>query len=200
VVAFAWIALASCAAYVSMLSLVGPLHWTTVGPFTFQTSRLLHYAVYFAAGVLVGARGIDGSWLAEGGALARRAPWWTAAAIAAFLVLTVLVVITPATAPTWQSLATGVVFALSCAASSFALLSLFLRAGRSQSLAWRGLRDAAYGIYLVHFAIAAWVQYALVGWSADALVKGAIAFAVTLALSWMLASAVRRIPGFASVL
>jgi hypothetical protein len=198
--AFVLLASASCAAYLPMVAVVGPLDWSTFGPFTVQTSRLFHYAVYFAAGVIVGAGGVDRGWLAEGGTLARRAAWWGAGALAAFVVLTGLVVITPPTAATWQSLVLGATFTLSCAASSFALLALFLRAGASQSLAWRGLRDSAYGIFVVHFAVAAWIQYALVGWSMDPVIKGAVAFVLTLGISWTLASALRRMPGLRSVL
>jgi hypothetical protein len=55
-------------------------------------------------------------------------------------------------------------------------------------------------VYLVHFAVAAWAHYALLGWSADAIVKGTVVFAVTLATSWTLASVLRRLPGLSAVL
>jgi peptidoglycan/LPS O-acetylase OafA/YrhL len=115
-------------------------------------------------------------------------------------VLTALVLITPLTAPAWQSLLVSTAFVVSCAASSFALLALFLRVGGSRSLAWRGLRESAYGIYLVHFAVAAWVHYTLLGWAPGALAKGAVAFAVTLAVSWTAVSTLRRMPWLKEIL
>jgi surface polysaccharide O-acyltransferase-like enzyme len=198
--AFALLALASAVAYLPMVALFGPLEWFTWGPFTVQTSRLLHYALYFAAGVAMGARGIDAGWLAERGALARRAAWWCASGVIAFIALTALVIVTPPAAPAWQSLLTSATFVISCATSSFALLALFLRAGTSQSLAWRGLRDSAYGIYVVHFAVAAWMHYALRAWHVDALAKGVVVLALTLGTSWALASAARRMPGLRRIL
>jgi hypothetical protein len=126
--------------------------------------------------------------------------WWCVSAVFAFLVLSALVVITPIDASAWQSLLVSSAFVVSCAVSSFALLALFLRIGESQSLSWRGLRDSAYGIYLVHFAIAAWVHFGLSGWHPGAITKGVLVFAVTLAASWSLASALRRMPGLSHVL
>ena len=190
----------STAAYLAMMLLADPFAWATFGPFTVQTSRVLLYAVYFAAGVDARRTGRGAHWLAEGGALARRWVWWSAAALVASIVLTALAIAAGATPSAWTTMVTGVAFTLSCAASSFAMLAAFLRWGRSNALAWRGLRENAYGIYMVHFAIAAWLEYALLGWHTDAIVKGSAIFAVTLALSWAAAGAMRHVPGLRRVL
>src|SRR6185437_1484095 len=47
VVFFAAFAAISALAYVPMAYLFNSLAWTAFGPFTFQTSRILHYLVYF---------------------------------------------------------------------------------------------------------------------------------------------------------
>src|ERR1700676_2540684 len=50
--------------FIPMLAIFGAMSWTTVGPFQFQTARLFHYAVYFLAGIGVGAYGIERGLLA----------------------------------------------------------------------------------------------------------------------------------------
>jgi Acyltransferase family len=45
--------------------LVGPAHWVAFGPFHFQTSRLGLYALYFIGGVLLGASGIERTFLGQ---------------------------------------------------------------------------------------------------------------------------------------
>jgi surface polysaccharide O-acyltransferase-like enzyme len=62
------------------------------------------------------------------------------------------------------------------------------------------LRDNAYGIYLVHYAFVAWVQYALLPASMPGLAKGFIAFLSALALSWGFVATIRRIPAVARVI
>jgi len=198
--AAAAIAAFSTAAYLALMVPAGPFAWAAVGPFTVQTSRVLLYAVYFAAGVVLGARRTDEGWLADGGPLARRWAWWVAAAIVAaagLMAATIGAGTTPSLAATTII---GSAFTLSCLASSFAMLAAFLRWGGSNALAWRSLRANAYGIYMVHFAIAAWLEYALLAWPAGAIVKGFAIFAVTLGLSWAAARVLRELPGLARVL
>src|SRR6185503_10340677 len=69
---FAVLAAASAIVYVPATLAVHPLHWTTVGPFAVQTSRVLLYALYFAAGIVIGAFGPERGLLAGDGRLARR--------------------------------------------------------------------------------------------------------------------------------
>ena len=61
----------------------GPESWAAFGPFSVQSSRVLHYLVYFLAGVAIGECGIGHSLLAPDGRLGdcRRAKTtqWTAA-------------------------------------------------------------------------------------------------------------------------
>ena len=108
----------------------------TADPFFVQTSRLLHYAVYFFAGLGLGVCGADRGLLAADGKLARRWPLWLLASFGAFVVaiamlLTILSTLSTG-GPSKVLLAAGhSAFVLSCAGSSVALLALFLRFART---------------------------------------------------------------------
>ena len=90
-------------------------------------------------------------------------------------------------------------FVVSCAASSFLFLSVFLRFARRPNRLFDSLRDNAYAIYIVHYAIVAWVQFALLSADLQGWVKGGMAILASLALSWIVAAALRRIPGVARI-
>ncbi len=64
--------LASALAYVPLALLFGTSGWFQLGPLSFQLSRPLHYAVYFFAGIAIGACGVERGLLAPDGPLARR--------------------------------------------------------------------------------------------------------------------------------
>jgi len=49
----------SAAVYVPLAMKFNAVAWVQFGPFAFQTSRLLHYLVYFLTGISVGAYGIE---------------------------------------------------------------------------------------------------------------------------------------------
>jgi hypothetical protein len=72
--------LASAVVYLPLAVAFGSMTWSAFGPFTFQTSRILHYFLYFTAGVALGAYGIERTFLAEGGPLARRWGVWVGGA------------------------------------------------------------------------------------------------------------------------
>jgi surface polysaccharide O-acyltransferase-like enzyme len=91
----------------------------------------------------------------------------------------------------------GTSFALSCAASSFAFLALFVRFAKTRNRVLDSLRDNAYGMYLIHYAFVSWLQYALLKTALPAIAKGSAAFLGTLALSWSATAALRRIPAVA---
>jgi peptidoglycan/LPS O-acetylase OafA/YrhL len=202
VVFFASLVAVSAAVYIPMSLAFTSMAWAALGPFTFQTSRLFHYFVYFLAGIGVGASGIECGLLAPDGKLARR--WWLwllRAALAYALV--VAIVITAFASPAQKTLWTvvgGFAFALSCAASGFGFLAIFVRFAKKPRRVFDSLRDNAYGIYLVHYAFVAWVQYALLPASMPGLAKGSIAFLGALALSWGFVAAIRRIPALARVI
>lgn len=200
---FAGLALLSFAAYAPLALAFGWDDWTWWGPLQFQTSRILHYFVYFAAGIAIGAAGIGRSLVAADGALARRWWLWTLVMLGAFLFgLGVVSAAVEARGEGGALLAVlgPVAFALSCAASCFGMLALFTRFGQRPSAAWREAADASYGIYLVHYAFVAWCQFALLGADLPAPAKAAVVIVVAYLASAGVASLLRRTPLVARVL
>lgn len=192
----------SLAAYAPLAIVYGPDTWTSLGPLQFQTSRVLHYFVYFAIGIGIGAAGLRERLVAADGALARR--WWAWAlgmAGAYFLAVALFVAAQAAQGPTRAFLGgAGILtFALSCAASCFGFLAIFARFARRPGAAWRSASDDSYGIYLVHYAFVAWCQYALLGFAFPAAGKAALVIATAYLLSWGTAALLRRIPLVARV-
>ncbi len=194
VICWTLLVLASAAAFVPLAMRFTGEAWTAWGPFAFQTSRLLHYAVYFAAGAVVGASGIGRTFLAAEGSLARRWPVWAAGAGVAFVLATALYVglVTHPAAGKALAVAACLGFCVSCATSSFAALALFLRFSRARSALGDSFCAAAYGIYIVHYPIVSWIQYGLVGVPASGLVKGIAVTAASIGASWLLVSLLRR--------
>ena len=199
---FGFLAAISALAYIPMTLAFNPISWITFGPFTIQTSRLFHYAVYFLVAVALGAFSLDRALLARDGKLAQHWPRWLTAALLAFG-LQVVIGLTALSAhtatPMWTTLA-GLTFVLSCAASSFACLALFARFAARRFCLFDSLRDNAYGIYLVHYAFVSWLQYALLKAALPAATKGLFVFFGALALSWTTVAALRRIPAVARVI
>lgn len=185
---FAVLVVASAAAFLPMAREFGTLRWSALGPFAVQTSRVIHYAVYFFAGVALGSA--RSAVLAASGPLARRWPAWLAAAIVAFAAAIYATSRDLATGGAWQ-LADHLGFVVACAALSFAFLAIFLRIPWCPR-AFAGLRRHAYTIYLVHYAFVSWTLYALLGTALPAPAKLALAFPAALALSWLTAAALRR--------
>jgi peptidoglycan/LPS O-acetylase OafA/YrhL len=198
---FASLAAISALVYIPMALHFSPLIWTAFGPFTFQTSRILHYLAYFLITVGVGAYGVDRGLLAPDGKLARRWPLWVAAALLIFVAATVVTLIAISTGSQSRGLAIvmDAGFVLSCAASCFAFLALFLRFARSGSRLFDSLSANSYGIYIVHYAFVNWLQYALLPVSLPAIVKWSIVLTGALGLSWFTAATIRRVPAVARV-
>lgn len=192
----------SAAAYIPMALAFTPIEWTSFGPFAFQTSRPLFYAVYFLAGIAVGAGGLQQGLLAPDGRLARRWPLWLLGALIAFgaaVVLGILIMTSHIGSRPWET-AGGFAFVLSSAASSFAFLALFVRFAGRRIRVLDSLRDNAYGIYIVHYAFVSWLQLSLLESPLSAPVKGASVILGALALSWATTYALRRLPMVARVI
>lgn len=189
--------------YIPMALAVNPLSWSAFGPFQLQTSRILHYLIYFMAGISVGAFGISGGLLAPAGKLARRWLLWVLGALTAFVaavIATVLAFTNYQHAPYMWGFIAGCGFVLSCAASCFALLALFVRFARVPHRVFGHLRDNAYGMYLIHYVFVSWVQYSLLRFMWPGLAKGAIAFLAVLVLSTFTTALLRRVPAIQRVI
>jgi peptidoglycan/LPS O-acetylase OafA/YrhL len=202
IVFFGLLVAATAAAYIPMALIFNPFSWSVFGPFFFQTSRLLHYLVYFLLGAGVGAYGLDRSLLAPNGKLARRWPLWSVAALVAFGLASGVGIATLTAhigSRGWE-IAADTTFVLSSAASSFAFLALFVRFANTRSRIWDSLSANAYGMYLVHYAFVSWLQYALLKAHLPAIAKGSLVFVAAVLLSWGTTAALRRIPAVVRVI
>jgi peptidoglycan/LPS O-acetylase OafA/YrhL len=197
----AGLVLVSAVAYVPLALLFGPSDWAQRGPFAFQLSRPLHYAVYFLAGVAIGACGIERGLLAPDGPLARSWRRWLLVAPLLFGLWAGTTALTlPGPAPLALQILSGLSFALACFASCFAVLALAVRFARIRSAVLDSLKANAYGMYLIHYVFIVWLQYSLLPTDLPAVVKGAFVFAGTLVLSWGATAAMRRVPAIAQVI
>ena len=191
----------SAVLYVPLAIWLSPGYWSAFGPFVFQTCRILHYLAYFLIGVGVGAYGLDRGLLAPDGKLARRWPLWVLRAVAAFMAAATVTIIGLTTYPKslgW-AIAYDSLFSVSCAASCFAFLALFVRFAQSRSSFFDSLSRNSYGIYIVHYAFVSWLCYAIVPASLPGFAKFIVALAAAVALSWATTVLMRRIPAVARV-
>ncbi len=193
----------SVLAYVPLALAFTPERWLQFGPFSFQESRPLQYALYFFAGAGIGAYGIERGLFAPDGALAKRWRGWLALAVGSFalwLALTALVVKTKGAVPIGMQALDDVSFVLACFGSCFCVLALALRFGVRRH-AWLGsLSRSAYGMYLVHYLFVVWLQYAVLPVDLPAIVKAAAVFAATVVLSWTTTVGLARMPALGLII
>ncbi|MGB9418804.1 MAG: acyltransferase family protein [Acidobacteriaceae bacterium] len=189
--------------YIPMAIAFTPTAWSAFGPFVFQTSRIFHYFVYFLCAAGLGAAGLENGLLARQGRLGPQWPAWLVAAAVAFVAEYFL----SGFAMQHPSLQTGLLvsfswmlsWTLSCAASSFAFLALFLRFANTGRVWADSLAQNSYAIYLLHYMFVAWLQYAATAISLTPWLKFIGVFAAAALLSWWTAAAIRRIPLVARV-
>jgi len=203
---FAVLVAVTAIVYLPMAHIFTSLAWTAIGPFAFQTSRIFHYFVYFLTGVGVGAagmnQGLTQGLLAPDGKLARTWPWWIARSLLFFAIATGLSIAAftyYGKSPAFAT-AADAGFVVSCAATSFAFLAIFLRFAQSRSTVWDSLAANSYGIYLIHYAVVSWLQYAMLPASIPGAVKFFIVFPGALFLSWATSATLRRIPAVARII
>jgi surface polysaccharide O-acyltransferase-like enzyme len=197
----------SALVYVPMELAFGAESWHALGPFQLQMSRLLLYAAYFWAGIQMGASGTESGFLARDGKLARRWPVWLSAGLAAYaLRLTVIVtLILPIVRdhrplPLTLRLLNDLTLLLCCGIISFGFIALFRRFAAARRPVFDGLSASSYGMYLIHYPVVVWLQFAMLAVSLSPIAKGVIVFASAAALSWGIVVALRRVPVIARVL
>ncbi len=199
--AFAAFLIVSIASYVPLHLAFGDGSWLEPGhyPLPIQTSRILLYPAYFCTGVGIGVVSLRGGLLAEHGELARRWPVWLAFAAVFYAAILILVYAhhnwmdfnyPPLS---WRT-AYGLAFSMYGAAMAFTVLAVYLRSATHDLGLLDAMRPSAYGIYLVHYIFIIWLQYVVYEYSLPAFVKFAIVFIGTLAGSWAVVVALRKIP------
>jgi hypothetical protein len=197
---------ASAVAYVPALLYFGPNHWFEFGPFSVQASRVLLYATYFFIGAGVGAASFERGVLGADGRLARSRWGWIAATLVPYCLLWVMIYIkreilgNPPLQPQWYLASYGFFLVAFSAAILFAILAFFLRFKQFGWSVLDPMQGDAYGMFLVHYPIALWLQYWLFDYDLPAIAKASVGLALTIAFSWALTAALRKIPGAKRVL
>lgn len=191
--------------YIPALVWFGPNRWFEFGPFDVQASRVLLYASYFFIGAGIGAAHFDQGVLSDDGRLAKSSWGWLVATLIPYCLLWVMIYIkrailgNPSPQPDWYLAIYGFFFVVFSAAILFTILGYFLRSKRLWIVLDR-MQGDAYGMFLVHYPIVLWLQYWLFDYDLPAIVKATIAFVLTVALSWAVTAALRKIPGATKVL
>jgi glucan biosynthesis protein C len=184
----------SFVAYLPMVGAFGPSEWLGVGALKMQISRLFVYLLYFAAGVAVGIRGLEQGAFRADGPFARRWWVWVLAWLLSYIALAGAFVTAP------QSPLSRYIFVVEMALAVLALTSVFLRFARRHVPVLDSLSANSYGIYIIHYLVIIWLQYAVLRPNLSALAKGAIVFFGGLALCWALVAALRRIRAVARII
>ena len=203
-----WLLLAVVTAVVYVPALVhfGANKWFEFGPFSVQASRVLLYFAYFFIGVSVGAANFDRGILSAEGQLPKNRWMWVIATLVPYCLMWCMIYIkrailgNPNVLPDWYQAIYGTFVVLFSAAILLAILAFFLHQKSPGPNLLDRMQADAYGMFLVHYPIALWIQYALFDYSLPAIVKAAIGFVLTVMLSWGLTAGLRKIPGASHVL
>ncbi|WP_354159305.1 MULTISPECIES: acyltransferase [unclassified Bradyrhizobium] len=193
-------------AYVPALLYFGGSKWFELGPFSVQASRILLYFAYFFIGVSVGAANFDRGILSAGGQLPKQRWLWVIATLIPYCLMWGMIYIkrevlgNPDPQPHWYQAIYGTFFVLFSGSILLAILAFFLHQKSPGPNLLDRMQADAYGIFLVHYPIALWIQYALYDYSWPAIVKATIGFVLTVILSWGLTAGLRKIPGASHVL
>jgi hypothetical protein len=185
----------SALAYLPLAAVFEPWQWVQFGPFAFQPSLAPQYAIYFFAGLGVGANGLERGLLVGDGMLARRWARWLVGTAAAFLLwIGPTALIVQGTLVPGLRLAADLGLVLCAASACLALAAVFLRFAGPHRPVFESLADNAYGIYFVHYVFVIWLQYMLLNAPLFAVAKAAIVFIGALTLSWASSAAICRVP------
>jgi glucan biosynthesis protein C len=176
----------SALAYLPAALAFGDSQWITSGPFGIQASRVGLYFFSFAAGALVGAERLARTFDRD---------WWRWPVAAALATGAWFLLDDKGLPP----LADGIAATLFSTATALGLLAFAVRFGRRNTGWGDSLSGNAYGIYLLHWPIVLWLQFALLSMPASAIAKGVLVLLAGLLLSWLAASLLRRLPGVARI-
>jgi len=200
-------AVATAIVYVPLVVYYGQNDWFDFfGPFAVQASRVLLYAAYFFIGAGIGAANFDRGVLSANGQLPETRWLWLIVTLIPYCLMWGMIYIkreilgNPYPLPVWYLAIYGLFFVLFSAAILFAILAFFLHSKTPGPTLLDRMQADAYGMFLVHYPIVLWLQYWLFDFDWPAIVKAAIAFVLTVLLSWAATAALRKIPGATRVL
>lgn len=192
--------------YIPLRVYFGPGRWFAFGPFAVQSSRILLYPAYFFLGAGIGAASFGRGLFSPDGRLAKSSGGWIIATLVPYSLMWGLITIkreilgNPVWLPAWYETSYGLFFAAFSAAILFAISAYFLRFKRDGWSILDPMQPDAYGMFLVHYPIVLWLQYWLFDFDIPAIAKAAIAFVLTVILSWAATEALRKIPGVTRVI
>jgi peptidoglycan/LPS O-acetylase OafA/YrhL len=196
----------SALVYVPMELAFGAERWLTLGPFSFQASRLLLYAAYFLVGIQMGASGTESGFLARDAGLARRWPIWLSAGLAAYalrlaVIITLVLPVVGAHRPLPLSLrfVSDLTLVACCGTISFAFIALFRRFVIARQPVFDSVSASSYGMYLIHYPVVVWLQFALLRVALGPIAKGAIVYIGAVTLTWGMVVALRGVPKIGEV-
>ncbi len=202
-----FLVVATAIVYIPLVVYYGQNHWFDFfGPFAVQASRVLLYAAYFFIGAGVGAANFGRGVLSADGQLPKTRWIWVIATLIPYCLMWVLIYIkreilgNPDPLPSWYLASYGLFFVLFSASILFTILAFFLHSKAVGPNLLDRMQADAYGMFLVHYPIVLWLQYWMFDFDWPAIIKAAIAFVLTVALSWAATAALRKIPGATRVL
>ena len=178
----------SFAAYLPLRVAFGPGQWAGPGPFRLEVVRVAWYFLYFGMGVAVGARGLQKGAFRSDGPFAKFWWAWLLGGVGAYGILTWVF-------SSSLSDTLGVyVFLIEAALVILALTAVFIRFFRRRFGILSHFSANSYGIYLIHYLVIVWLQYAVMRlpWGAGA--KLLFVFFLGTALCWAFTAAIRRVP------
>ncbi len=184
----------SFAAYLPMRLAFAPGQWEGVGPFRMEIVRVFVYLLYFGMGVAVGARGLAHSAFRSDGPFARYWWVWVLAGAGSYGALTWIYGSVPASP--WAKY----VFLVEMGLVVLGFTALFLRVFRKPIRSLDHLSRNSYGIYLIHYLVIVWLQYAVLRSSLQVGWKFAVVFGGGFAICWAAVAALRRSRAVARVL
>lgn len=178
---------------------VGQYTWVgNWGPFDFQLNRLFFYLLFFLLGASLGSTDWQNYLFQRGKLFSKGWAFWLLLSLIAYLI----VVVVSGLGESWVkqgSLSStegyflyDLAFVTSCLASIAACLAFFKQKVNRASTGWTRLAANAYGIYILHYPFITWAQFALLGVGVPVIGKFLIVFLVSLSLSWLSSSWVRR--------
>jgi glucan biosynthesis protein C len=187
--------LVTIVAYLPLSLVIPPPSWMSLGPFDMQTSRFLLYLAYFLLGMATGSgqQWRSSSWPKHWGA-------WLLSGILSFLVYAALVSELVRLPGLISQPVISLAYAGSCAGTSLGLLGAFRRFVQRPHPIPDGLAADAYGIYIIHYLVVIWMQFALLSAPWPAWIKFGVAFLGGLALSLGTTRLARQIPAVRQIL
>ena len=184
--------------YVPLRMIYGAYTWAGFGPFDFQKSRLLLYFGYFILGVTIGSISNDKCLFTIDSKFINNWKIWIGLAILAFLSLLIIGELIKHISHNKYlnsiqiQLIYCTIYVTSCVLSCFAFLSTFKIVADKSNVLFDSFVPNAFSIYLIHYILIIWCQFALLEINIPVILKFAITFLIVLSLGWIISYFIRK--------